>query len=146
MSNSRGFTLIELMIVVIVVGILAAIALPNFLALQQRAREGATKGNMHTLQLAAEDYGVQNDGIYGAPPDVAALLPGLPPASDFRNPWDKTTGDGNAWVAASAWTTPLATGSSKRGITAYLDSASVRYQIAGRGLEADFAMVLSSGF
>ena len=143
--NEKGFTLIELMIVVVIIGILAAIAIPNFIAMQDRAKEGSTKANMHTFQLSAEDYGVQNDGAYGTAALVAGLLPGQPPGANFKNPFDKSVGSTNAWVAASAWATPLTTGSTKRGITAYLDSASLKYQVAGRGKSGDLALVLSSG-
>src|SRR5258708_40185987 len=66
LRTQKGFTLIELMIVVVIIGILAAIAIPNFIAMQNRAKEGSTKANMHTLQLAAEDYAVQNDGAYAS--------------------------------------------------------------------------------
>ena len=64
LRNTKGFTLIELMIVVVIIGILAAIAIPNFISMQDRAREGSVKANMHTVQLAMEDFAVQSDGVY----------------------------------------------------------------------------------
>lgn len=72
-SSQQGFTLIELMIVVVVIGILAAIAIPNFISMQARAREGNVKANMHTLQVAIEDYSIQNDSAY--PISAGSVLP-----------------------------------------------------------------------
>src|SRR5438093_12941589 len=99
LRQNSGFTLIELMIVVVIIGILAAIAIPNFIAMQNRAKEGSTKANMHTLQLAAEDYGVQSDGVYAralvAGRGIVNLLPeqGTP----FKNPFSGIAGAANAW-------------------------------------------------
>src|SRR5712675_786204 len=108
-ESSKGFTLIELMIVVVIIGILAAIAIPNFIAMQSRAKEGSTKANMHTFQLTAEDYGIQNDGIYSDTADLIA--PNLPGGgATFRNPFDQTTGKDKSWEdRASASASPGAT-------------------------------------
>ncbi len=77
MLNRKGFTLIELMIVVVIIGILAAIAIPNFISMQDRAKEAKVKGAAHTVQLSAEDFAVRNDGIYSdAGADLTPLLPG----------------------------------------------------------------------
>lgn len=77
MSTRKGFTLIELMIVVVVIGILAAIAIPNYVSMQDHAKEAGTKSSAHTLQLAVEDYAVAHEGVYSvAAADITPLLPG----------------------------------------------------------------------
>ena len=56
MKEKKGFTLIELMIVVAIIGILAAIAIPNFLRFQARAKQSEAKQNLGAIYTAYVSY------------------------------------------------------------------------------------------
>jgi prepilin-type N-terminal cleavage/methylation domain-containing protein len=72
MKKIKGFTLIELMIVVAIIGILAAIAIPKFADLIRKSNEGATKGNLGALRSAVSIYYGEQEGMF--PSDTLAIL------------------------------------------------------------------------
>jgi len=67
MKNQKGFTLIELMIVVAIIGILSAIAIPKFADLIRKSTEGSTKGNLGAIRSALSIYYGELDGIFPVP-------------------------------------------------------------------------------
>lgn len=84
-----GFTLVELMMVIVIIGILVAIALPNYIGSQNRAKVSSVKSNMHTLQTTIETYAVEWDGRYAdtlAALNTEATQAGRQYWKDFVNP------------------------------------------------------------
>ena len=72
--SSRAFTLIELLIVVAIIGILAAIAIPNFQNAQVRAKISRVLSDLRSVQTALEMYQLDNNAYMMGPADLAAAI------------------------------------------------------------------------
>jgi type II secretion system protein G len=84
----RAFTLVELLVVVAIIAILAAIALPNFLEAQTRARVTRSRADMRTVETALEAYRVDFNRY---PPPILGTYPALPAGQFNRNLQPLTT-------------------------------------------------------
>src|SRR5919204_4818848 len=71
-QEESGFTLVELLVVMLILGILAAIAIPAFLNQREKANDADAKSSANTAQQAMETYQTDHQGSY-----VGATVAGL---------------------------------------------------------------------
>lgn len=105
-----GFSLVEVLIVIIVVGILAAMAIPRFTSSSDQARETAMRSSLNSLQRAVELYRHEHEGVY---PGAVSHRTGSPVATVAQ--------------AESAFVAQLERYSTRGGRTALIASGSFRY-------------------
>lgn len=81
--NEGGFTLIEILIVVLIIGIIAALAIPNLIAARQASWGSTCAANRSSITSAVELYRVHNDGILPGGLTFGALTTGVTNAAGF---------------------------------------------------------------
>ena len=74
-NKQKGFTLVEIMIVVLIIGILLAIAVPNFVKARQNSRVQTVVGNLKQIEAAKEQWAMDTGAASSATPTQANLSP-----------------------------------------------------------------------
>src|SRR3954467_8973657 len=82
-QNEEGFTLIELMVVVLIIAILLAIAIPTFLGARKKAQDRAAQSNLRNALTAEKTYYTDFQVYTELPADMTAIEPSLTYVTGF---------------------------------------------------------------
>lgn len=107
MKNEKGFTLIELMIVVAIIGILAAIAIPNFMRYQAKAKQSEAKINLGAIYTSEVTYHAEKDE-YGKITDLDWALAGTSAKRYTFYVSDESATNFNAYASGNIDNDPVA--------------------------------------
>jgi type IV pilus assembly protein PilA len=131
MKNNRGFSLLELLIVVAIILIIATIAIPSLLRSRQAANESAAVSDLRTINTAEVTYLSSAGGNYGDLPNLvtAGLLDARFSAATLSGYQFVVIASGSDYTASA---TPTSTNSGRYGYFAYPDAV-IRYQSATSG-------------
>ncbi len=133
--NQKGFTLIELMIVVAIIGILAAIAIPNFLRYQAKSRQTEARTNLGGIVVAETSY-FGEQARYSDFNDIGFALAGTSNRYTYRAM--KTTQSGTTVTAGGVQSINAGVGSIEaEGTPAALSAASGFTATAAANLDSD---------
>lgn len=138
--KSQGFTLIELLVVVVIIGILASVAIPQFSGAQDKAKNSAVQSSGHTVQMAIEQYGVDNSSVYPSHLDALIGASGsvayLPDSKLPNNPWGAAYNQTKTDIAASTASVQTSLGAGTLAVpTALTNYSAIAYSLSGSANE-----------